>query len=78
MTGYVYNSGQLYICNRAAKDSKFSSDIDNLGASSDVNNFMIGPVYGHKDNNKKSSPIAIVQFTNKKNFKTINDYDKVS
>lgn len=76
VTGYVYNSGELYICNKAQKDSKFSSDIDNLGATGDVHNFMIGPIYGHKDNKNKEPPIAIIQFTNKKDFKVINDYDK--
>ena len=37
---------------------------------------MIGPIYGHKDNKNKEPPIAILQFTNKKDFKVINDYDK--
>ncbi len=38
---------------------------------------MIGPLYGHKDNANKEAPIGIIQFTNKKDFKTINEYDKV-
>jgi hypothetical protein len=78
VTGYVYNTGELYICNKATKDSKFSSDIDNLGATGDVHNFMIGPIYGHKDNDNKKLPIGVLQFTNKKDFKLINDYDKVT
>lgn len=53
VTGFVFNNGELYICNKATKDSKFSSDIDNLGSQGDVNNFMIGPIYGHKDNENK-------------------------
>eukprot|EP00347_Sterkiella_histriomuscorum_P010193 403377247 len=76
VTGFVYNTGELYICNKATKDSKFSSDIDNLGATGDVHNFMIGPIYGHKDNDNKKLPIGVLQFTNKKDFKIINDYDK--
>lgn len=60
VTGFVYNQGELYVCNKASKDSKFSSDIDNLGASGDVYNFMIGPIYGHKDNENKKKPIGIL------------------
>ena len=60
VTGFVYNSGELYICNKANKDSKFSADIDNLGALGDVNNFMIGPVFGHKDNENKKLPLGIL------------------
>ena len=47
VTGNVYHSGEIYICNKAEKDSKFHSDIDNLGSTGDVYNFMIGPIYGH-------------------------------
>jgi hypothetical protein len=60
VTGSVYSSGELYISNKASKDTKFSSDIDNLTPLGDVNSFMIGPIYGHKDNNNKKLPIGIM------------------
>lgn len=73
VTGYVFNHGEVYICNKATKDTKYSSDIDNLSPIGDINSFMIGPIYGHKDNDNKKAPIGIIQFLNKKDFKLITD-----
>lgn len=60
VTGYVFNHGELYVCNKAVKDTKYSSDIDNLSSIGDINSFMIGPIYGHKDNSNKRIPIGII------------------
>jgi hypothetical protein len=47
VTGTVYGSGELYMTNKAKKETKYSSDIDNLTNIGEVNNFMIGPIFGH-------------------------------
>lgn len=51
VTGYVFGSGELYAANRAKKDTKYSADIDNLTNIGEVNNFLIGPIFGHPNNN---------------------------
>ena len=35
--------------NKAKKETKFSTDIDNLTSIGEVNNLMVGAIYGHKD-----------------------------
>uniref|UniRef100_A0A7S3J7C4 GAF domain-containing protein n=1 Tax=Euplotes harpa TaxID=151035 RepID=A0A7S3J7C4_9SPIT len=61
ITGLVFQTGEVYICNQATTDRKFMADIDNLSSIIEVDNFMIGPIF----NDKKSSPVGIVQLMNK-------------
>jgi hypothetical protein len=61
ITGMVFQSGKIFVSNKATKETKMRSDIDNLSSCTDVLNFMIGPIYGEEGEN----PIGIVQFFNK-------------
>ena len=72
ITGIVFQSGEIYISNKATKETKMRSDIDNLSSCTDVYNFMIGPIYGEN----KETPIGIVQFFNKKSKDGITEFDK--
>ena len=56
ISGVVFGSGQIYIANNAAKETKFIDEIDNQSSITDVKNFMIGPVYGEK----KDTPCGII------------------
>lgn len=63
ISGVVFKSKELYFSNNASKETKFVEEIDNQsGSSSDVKNFMIGPVFGSRDS---EIPCAIIQFINK-------------
>lgn len=72
ITGIVFQSGKLYISNNATKETKMRSDIDNLSSCTDVQNFMIGPIYG----DDKKTPIGLVQFFNKLGKEGITDLDQ--
>ena len=61
ITGIVFQSGEIFISNKATKETKMRSDIDNLSSCTDVYNFMISPIYGEN----KEHPIGIIQFFNK-------------
>ena len=61
ISGIVFQSGQIFISNNATKETKFIDEIDNQSNSTDVKNFMIGPVYGER----KDIPCGIIQFLNK-------------
>lgn len=71
ITGHVYQSEEVYVCNHALNDRKFMPDIDNLSSIIEVENFMIGPIY----NNLSSKPIGIVQLINKNDKRSIEDQD---
>lgn len=49
ITGHVFNTGEIFMSNKASRESRFSTDIDNLSSPGDVNNFLIGPIFSHKD-----------------------------
>ena len=64
----------------------YSSDVDNLTTCRNVRNFLIGPVYAHKehpDGNEKvnsmkfdrQKPIGIIQLVNKDHYEEINLHD---
>jgi len=46
LSGQVFISGEIFICNDAEKESGFVDQIDNQPKVRNVKNFMIGPVYG--------------------------------
>jgi hypothetical protein len=47
VTGHVYKTEEIYICQNALKDQRFHNDVDNLGGGTkSVNNFLIGAIYG--------------------------------
>ena len=47
VTGHVYKTEEIYVCQNALKDQKFNNDVDNLGGGTkSVNNFIIGAIYG--------------------------------
>lgn len=72
LSGFVYSSGKLYICNDAEQENNFVDEIDNQTQQHNVENFMIGPVYG-KD---KTKPVGIIQFINKLGNTPIGQEDK--
>ena len=61
LTGQVYKTGEIFICNQAATERRFVADVDNLSSVMEVDNFMIGPIY----NDPTARPIGIVQLINK-------------
>lgn len=62
ISGAVFKSKELYFSNNASKETKFVEELDNQSVSSEVKNFMIGPVFG---TTKPNIPCAIIQFINK-------------
>lgn len=47
VTGHVYKTEEIYVCQNALKDQRFNNDVDNLGGGTrSVNNFIIGAIYG--------------------------------
>ena len=71
ITGQVYQTKEVYICNHALNDRKFMADIDNLSSIIEVENFMIGPIF----NTSTPQPIGIIQLINKKGKRNIEDQD---
>ena len=71
ITGHVYHTGEIFICNQASTERRFLADIDNLSSIIEVDNFMIGPIY----NDLAAQPIGIIQLINKKDKRQINDHD---
>jgi len=58
ISGAVFKTKALYFSNNASKETKFVEEIDNQsGASTDIKNFMIGPVFGSQNPTK---PCAII------------------
>jgi IMP dehydrogenase/GMP reductase len=57
ISGAVFKSKKLYISNNASKETKFVEEIDNQSSCTDVQNFMIGPVFGKHN---KEIPCAII------------------
>ena len=72
ISGMVFQSGQLYISNNAAKETKFQDEIDNQSSTTEVRNFLVGPVYGER----KDLPCGIIQFINKKGGAAITAEDE--
>ena len=63
ISAHVFKKKFLYYSNNASKETKFVEEIDNQSFSgTDVKNFMIGPVFGPKN---QDVPCAIIQFINK-------------
>ncbi len=56
ISGMVFQSGQVYVSNNAAKETKFQDEIDNQSSTTEVRNFLIGAVYGER----KDYPCAII------------------
>jgi len=52
----VFQSGSLYTCNDAEKETNFVNEIDNQSDLNEVKNFMIGPVFGEN----KQIPCGII------------------
>ena len=46
ISGSVFKSKDIYYSNNASKETKFQEEIDNQSDSTDINTFMIGPVFG--------------------------------
>jgi hypothetical protein len=46
LSGTVFQSGKLIICNDKEKETSFVDEIDNQTKCRNVKTFMIGPVYG--------------------------------
>jgi hypothetical protein len=57
ISGAVFKSKELYFSNNASKETKFVEELDNQSVSSEVKNFMIGPVFG---TTKPNIPCAII------------------
>ena len=72
LSGQVFQTGKIYISNNAPKETKFQDEIDNQSATTEVRNFLIGPVYGER----KDIPCGIIQFINKKGGAMISENDK--
>ena len=72
ISGQVFHSGQIFISNNAAKETKFQDEIDNQSATTEVKNFLIGPVYGER----KDVPNGIIQFINKRGGGNITPQDE--
>ena len=62
ISGQAFHTGQIFISNNAAKETKFQDEIDNQSSTTEVKNFLIGPVYGER----KDVPNGIIQFINKR------------
>lgn len=62
ISGAVFKSKLIHYSNNIIKETKYVEEIDNQSASTDVRNFMIGPVFGQ---NTGEEPCAIIQFINK-------------
>jgi len=73
ITGHVFQKEEVYISNDAQKDKKYTADIDNLTDITEIDNFMIGPVYI----SQKERPVGVVQLINKNEKKVINNDDLV-
>ena len=71
LSGQVFTSGELKVCNEAEKETAFVDEIDNQPKVRNVRNFMIGPVYGED----KKLPVGVIQFINKKNEQDIDETD---
>ena len=56
LSGHVFQTGQIYVSNNAAKETKFQDEIDNQSSTTEVKNFLIGPVYGER----KDIPCGII------------------
>lgn len=76
ISGAVFKAKALYYSNNATKETKYVEEIDNQsGASVDVRNFMIGPVFGPQN---PDVPCAIIQFINKLDPQSPSRYGKIS
>lgn len=79
VTGHVYRSEEIYVCQCAVKDQRFNADVDNLGGGTkSVNNLIIGTIYGWSADGQKKKNVGILQLVNKNNEEPITDYDRVS
>ena len=72
ISGMVFQSGQIFVSNNAAKETKFQDEIDNQSSTTEVRNFLVGPVYGER----KDFPCGIIQFINKKGGALITSEDE--
>ena len=72
ISGTVFHDKNIYVCNNAWHDHKYTPDIDNLSAATDVYNFMIGPIF----DDVHEQPVGIIQLVNKNDKKFINDMDR--
>jgi len=72
ISGHVFQTGQLYVSNDATKELRFTDEIDNQSNTTDIRNFMIGPVYGER----KDTPCGVIQFINKKGSEAITAADE--
>ena len=67
ISGTVFKTKDIYYSNHASKETKFQEEIDNQSDSTDINTFMIGPVFG-QNKSRLDIPCAIIQLINKKEF----------
>lgn len=72
LSGQVFTTGELLVCNDAEKETAFVDEVDNQPKVRNVRNFMIGPVYGED----KKLPVGVIQFINKTNEQQIDDADR--
>ena len=86
VTGISFQTGQIIHANRMHNQKDYMSDIDNLTPCRNVKNFLIGPVYAHKENANtndkvdtmqfdRQKPIGMIQLVNKDNYELINPHD---
>jgi hypothetical protein len=65
ISGLCFKTKELFYSNNANKETKFQEELDNQSDSTDIHNFMIGPVFG-QDKSRLNTPCGIIQFINKK------------
>ena len=62
LSGYVFKTGEPYFSNHAAKESKFSKEIDNQSGAAEERSFLVAPVFGESNS---ETPQAVIQLINK-------------
>ena len=66
LTGKAFRTGEVQFHNDMKEAQGFMPTVDNLtGTVNEVNNIMIVPVFGQKDEDPNRKPAAILQFINK-------------
>lgn len=55
MSGIVFQSGKVAWSNQADKETNFVGEVDNQSSTTEVRNFMLGPVFG-----KNGKPNGII------------------
>ena len=62
LSGHVFKTREPYFSNNAAKESKFSKEIDNQSGAAEEKSFLVAPVFGASNS---GTPQAVIQLINK-------------